>query len=166
MPCIITDNYAVTRACKNPDAAYEVLKYFTYSEDGFNARCDIWKNYDAAAMKTKYPKMAEVEGTIPDTLSFGLSPIDKDEVRAKWYELYNPKPGLKHIIDTLSTSNPYVDGFKVIPGWNEVAIGIIEDAVKKQIFTGEKSAADIAAELEKKANDKQAEIYKAMEQYQ
>lgn len=163
-PCLIPDNYAITKSCQNVEAAYEVLKFFTYSKDGFNARYDIWKNYDPAALKEKYPEMAEVEGTIPDTMSFNLSPVDDQEVRDKWAELYNPKPGLKYIIDNMSTSKPYADGFKVIPGWEEVMTNTVLPAVTEQVISGEKTAAELAATLEEQVNAMQAEVMASMEQ--
>lgn len=161
-PTIITDSYAISKNCENPDAAYEVLKFFTYSKEGFDARCEIWEEYDAEALKAEYPEMAEA-GEILDTMSFNLSPVDDQEVRDKWCELYNAKPGLRYIIDNMAESNPFIDGFKLIPGWQEVYTDIIEPALKESVWTGEKTAADVAAELQDRVNTVQQEVFAAME---
>ncbi|HJD23149.1 MAG TPA: extracellular solute-binding protein [Firmicutes bacterium] len=159
---VINDNYAITRGCENPDVAYDVLKFFTYSKEGFDARMDIWENYDAEALKAEYPEMAEAN-LISDFFSMGLSPIDDQEVRDKWAEMYNAKPGIVYMIDHLADSNMYMDGGKTIPGFSSVFNDILSDAVNNQIFTGEKTAADLLTDLQSRADAAQAEILASLQ---
>lgn len=154
---VINDNYAITRGCKNPDVAYDVLKFFTYSKEGFNARMNIWENYDAEALKTEYPEMAE-NNLISDFFSMGLSPIDDQGVRDKWAEMYKAKDGIKYMINHLADSNMYLDGGKSVPGFSSVANDILADAVSNQVFTGQKSAADLLTDLQSRADAAQKEI--------
>ena len=63
----------------------------------------------------------------------------------------------------MAESNPFIDGFKLIPGWQEVYTDIIEPALKESVWTGEKTAADVAAELQDRVNTVQQEVFAAME---
>jgi multiple sugar transport system substrate-binding protein len=155
---IVTDSYGITTACKNPAQAYEVIKFFTYSKDGFTTKLDAVESFDQAALKAKYPEIDAAQ-PIPEKWWYPLSPVNDQALRDRWAEIHKPLPGIKNMVDNLNDSNPYIEGFKVIPGWNEVIGGIVDPAVNGQVFTGEKTAADIAAELQTAANAKQAEVF-------
>ncbi|MHB1453472.1 MAG: ABC transporter substrate-binding protein [Saccharofermentanales bacterium] len=159
---IVTDSYGITTACENPAQAYEVIKYFTYSKEGFITKMDAVENFDQAALKAKYPEIDTAQ-PIPEKWWYPLSPVDDQVLRDRWAEIHKPLPGVKYLVDNLNESNPYIEGFKVIPGWTEVSGAIIEPAVNSQIFTGEKTAADLAAELQTAANTKQAEVFASLD---
>ena len=118
---------------------------------------NIWENYDAEALKAEYPEMAE-NNLISDFFSMGLSPIDDQGVRDKWAEMYKAKDGIKYMINHLADSNMYLDGGKSVPGFSSVANDILADAVSNQVFTGQKSAADLLTDLQSRADAAQKEI--------
>ncbi len=159
---IVTDSYGITTACENVEQAYEVLKFFTYSEEGFATKLDAVESFDQAALIEKYPEINEAQ-PIPERWWYPLSPVDDQDLRDRWAEIHDPLPGVKTMADNLSASNPYIEGFKVIPGWNEVVGAIIDPVVNGQVLTGEKTAADVAAELQTAANAKQAEVFDSLE---
>lgn len=145
----VLDSVAITSNCKNKEAAYEFVKYLSYSKEGIEDRMQIVKEYDKEALKAKYPNLPETEFELP--LTFSQMPVTTDkEVIAKWAEFTNAKPGISYMLERLDSG--YADGFKVTPGYNDAYGLTIEKAVREQVFTGQKTAADLAKELEEKAN--------------
>lgn len=160
-PGIVCDSYAISASTKNPEAAFRFIKYLSYDPAAFEDRIEIIENYDKEEAKKKYPNITE--DRIPDFLTFDHIPAVNDPtVREKWCNYNNVKPGVKFMLDNLERG--YVDGFKFVPDFDTAYHKTIEKAMREEIFTGKKTAADLAAELEKKANDITQEAIKRMRQ--
>jgi len=88
----------------------------------------------------------------PDYFTFGHIPaINDQDIRDRWCDYNNVKPGLRYMLDNMDTG--YIDGFKYVPDFDTAYHKTIEKAVIEQVWTGQKTAADLAAELEMKANE-------------
>lgn len=152
----VVDSVAITTSCKNPEAAYEFIKYISFSVEGIEDRMSIVENYDKEALQTQYPDLPETAFANP--LTYSQMPVTTDQaVIDKWAEFNNIKPGVSYMLERLDTG--YADGFKVTPGYNDAYELNIQKAVTDQVFTGQKTAADLAKELEEKANKITADAY-------
>lgn len=160
-PGIVCDSIAISASTKNPEAAFELVKYLSYDPQAFDDRIDVIENYDPEKAKEKYPDLGE--DRIPNELTFTFIPAVNDQsIRDRWCQYNNVKPGLKYMLDLLETG--YVDGFKFVPDFDTAYHKTIEKAMKDEIFTGKKTAADLAPELEKKANEITQEAIEGMRQ--
>lgn len=149
-PGIVSDSLAISSSAKNPDEAFRLIKYLSYDPAAYDDRVDIIKNYKKEDAMVKYADISA--DRFSDTLIFNHIPAINDQsVRDKWGELNGIKPGLKYIINNLDKG--YIDGFKFVPDFDNAYHKTIEKTVREQVFTGKKTAADLSAELEKKAND-------------
>lgn len=152
-PGIVIDSIGITTTCQNPEEAYKLVKFLTYGKEGFDARVSIVENYDADALKAKYPDLTEDYFTYP--LSFSQMPTINDQAsRDTWAELNNVPDGVMVQVNRFGTG--YFDGYKVTPAYNECYFNLIclgADEVK----AGTKNAADIAVELQTSANEILAE---------
>ena len=149
-PGIVCDSIAMLANTEHPEAAYKFIKYLSFDPASFDDRVEVIDNYDPKTAKEKYPDLAEDQ--FPEYFSFSHIPAINDQtVRDKWCEYTKVKPGVKYIIDNLDTG--YIDGFKYVPDFDTAYHKTIDKAMREQIFTGQKTAADLAGELEQKANE-------------
>lgn len=160
-PGIVCDSLAISANTQNPEAAFRFIKYISYDPTSFDDRVEIIKNYKKDEAKTKYPNIKE--DRLSDFLTFDHIPAINDQaVRDKWSEYNNVKAGVREMVNHLDTG--YIDGFKFVPDFDNAYHKTIEKAIRQEIFTGKKTAADLAAELEKKANDITETAIKNMKQ--
>lgn len=93
------DFLCISKACKNPEAAFEVAKFFTYGADGYNARYEILEEN-------------------PDIALTGL-PINTDTtLTEKWFD-YITLPGAEEVYQKVSSGDieVIVEGLKTVPGF-------------------------------------------------
>jgi len=149
-PPVVADSLAIASNSKHPDEAFEFIKYLCYSPEAFDDRVEIVKNYKKADVAVKYPDIKADK--ISDTISFDHMPAVNDQaVRDKWLKFTNAKAGVATTINNLDKA--YIDGFKYVPDFDTAYHKTIEKGFKDQVLTGKKTPADIAPELEQKAND-------------
>ena len=158
-PPVMVDSLAISANCKQPDEAFQFLRYISYSTEAFDDRVEIIKNYKKADVKVKYPDIPADQ--IADTLSFDHMPAVNDQaIRDKWLKFTKAKAGEAYTINNLDKA--YIDAFKYVPDYDLAYQKTIEPAFKEQVLTGKKTPADIAPELEQKANDITNAAIKAM----
>lgn len=146
----VVDSIGITSKCKNPEAAYEFVKYLSFASEGIEDRISIVENYDKEALMAKYPDLEPAKFETP--LSYSQMPVTSDKtVIQQWADFNNVKPGITYLLGEMDKG--YADGFKVTPGFDDAYHKVIEKTVKEQVFTGQKAIADIAPELEAKANE-------------
>lgn len=148
-PGIVCDSLSMLANTENPDEAYRFLKYISYDPQSLYDRIEIIDNYDPDEAKEKYPDLTEDE--FPDRFDIDHVPAINDQgVRETWAEYTNAAPGLEYMLNNMGTG--YVDGFKYVPDFDTAFHKTIEKAMTEQIWTGQKTASDLAGELEEKAN--------------
>ncbi len=156
---LVVDAMAISSTCKAPDAAFEFIKYMA-SAEGYSDLVDIAEKYDQESMMAKYPDIEP--GRIPETLSVGHLPATTDRAAFDtMIKVNNLDPTFNRVIDAL-LSDAYLDGYKVVPGFNGAYYGIIDKGIKEQIYQGQKSAADVGPELERLANEYTDNVFKAI----
>ncbi len=145
----VVDSIGITSVCKNPEAAYEFVKYLSYSTEGIEDRMALVEGYDREALMAKYPDLSE--NKFEHAFTYSQMPVTTDmDVIKRWADFNEVKPGVTFALENLGRG--YADGYKVTPGFDDAYHKTIEKAVKEQVFTGKKTIADIVPELEKKAN--------------
>jgi len=145
---IVHSDYGIMLStAKDPQAAYELLKFLTYGKDGLMVRMEYRKDYFAGASTEKVPE------------PYFIVPANSHPDIAKALDSYDYVPnGIKHMYKNLDKSVKG-DYSKVLPDfWTAVNQNIYE--AKQRIDNGD-SAAAVAKEAEnkintafKKANDK------------
>jgi|LSQX01.1.fsa_nt_gb multiple sugar transport system substrate-binding protein len=149
-PGIVCDSVAMLANTEHPEQAYRFIKYISFDPQAFDDRVDVIENYDPEEAKKKYSDLTE--DVFPDYFTFGHIPaINDQDIRDRWCDYNNVKPGLRYMLDNMDTG--YIDGFKYVPDFDTAYHKTIEKAVIEQVWTGQKTAADLAAELEMKANE-------------
>lgn len=156
---IVADAVAIRADTANPDAAWRVLKYLTFSEQGFMDKVEIAKAYDKEAAMAKYPDLNA--DAFLDYINLNDLPgcFTADALQA-WSDINEVKPGATHCIAGMA--NGYLDGFKCVPGWSSSQWDILWPEINDELLTGKKAAADVAVELKAKCEAAVAEAYKAM----
>lgn len=148
-PGIVCDSLAMLANAEHPEEAYRFIKYISFDPKSFDDRVEIIDNYDPEEAKEKYPDLTE--DLFPEFFTFSHIPAINDQgVRDRWCDYTNAKPGLVYMLNNMHTG--YIDGFKYVPDFDTAYHKTIEKAMIEQIWTGQKTAADLAAELETKAN--------------
>ena len=148
-PGLSADYYGITTSCKNPDAAWELIKYLSYDIEGFRDKVNIINSYDKTAMAEKYPELTD----IPDTLeSLSLPPINNPEAVELWKSMdVGYKPGLDYMLENFERG--YVDCWRIVPEYSNVWESLVTTRVNQDIlYTGSKTAADLAKDLEATIN--------------
>lgn len=149
-PGIVADSLAISANTKDPEAAFRFIKYISFDPVSVNDRLEIVENYNKADALVKYPHITE--DRLWDTLAFNHIPAVNDKTALeRWADYNNVKPGVRFILENIHTG--YIDGFKFVPDFDRVYHHTVEKAVREQVFTGQKTAADIASELERIANE-------------
>lgn len=113
-----TDFLCMSAACEHPEEAYLLLKYMTYSMEGYEARINAMKNYDREAMIAKYPDIDAAN--FPETITNYAVPPIKDG--AKVSELLSSLGELADGLDAIVTnavSNGYIQPQRTVVGWWE-----------------------------------------------
>lgn len=161
-PPFVVDSIGITSTCENPEAAYEFVKFLSFSKEGIEARMDIVENQDMDALKAKYPELSEDKFQNP--LNFSQMPVTTDqEIIDRWAEFNNVKPGIKYMLENLE--NGYADGYKVTPGFDDAYHKNIQVTIRDEVLlSGQKSFLDVADELEQKANEITKEAYSVLGQ--
>lgn len=95
------DYLCISKACKNPEAAYEVARYLAFSAEGINARYDI----------------VEADSSIELA---GLPVNNNPTVTAEWFNHISMK-GVKEVYDKVVSGEMklIIEGLKTIPGFKE-----------------------------------------------
>lgn len=151
-PAIVVDSIAIASSCENPDAAWQFARYLSFADEIIDDRIEICKEQDMEVLQERYPELYEANPAAFDyKLSYPMMPATTNQESIdKWSEFNNAKPGVKTMFSRLDTG--YVDGFKVTPGFSDAYFNTINKAITEEVYTGNKSIADIAPELEEKAN--------------
>lgn len=155
----VVDSIGITESCKNPEAAYEFVKYLSFAKEGIEDRMQIVEEYDKDALMEKYPDLDAAKFANP--LTFNQIPSTTDQATIdKWVEFTDAKPGIQYMLEKLADG--YADGYKVTPGFDEAYHQTVEKVVREQVFTGQKTAADLATELAQKADEITQKAYDSM----
>ncbi len=135
------DHAFLLAGAKDPQAAYEFMKFKTFGKDGCLVRLEQGKNYVNAEGKP--------------APSFFIPATSQPEVIAAFKALEFVPEGIKYMYDN-KDKGFRADVYKFVPDYSKV----IDEVVRPQIDevkAGKADASAIAAELEKKANDALAE---------
>lgn len=122
---MVTDYIGMSAVTKSPDAAFEFVKYMTYSKQGWLDRLDIYNPYA------------------------GFPLVQDKEVWDKYFGQSFAKPGIKNIAALIPKA--YMDGMKWLPGWSN-SMNESQWKYGEKFFKGEVKPEDVAAEIEEKAN--------------
>lgn len=158
-PGLVCDSYSMSSACKNQDAAFTFMKYLACDPEGFQDRIDLCEAYDKDEAAAAYPELKPE--AFPETVDFNHIPTVNDPaVRQQWADFNKVKPGVKYMMDNLQ--NGYVDAFKFVPAFDDAYHKLVQKTVVEQIYTGKKTAADLANELATKATEISQKALNAM----
>lgn len=143
------DHAFMTHTTKDKEAAFELLKWITYSTKGVLASFALRK---------------EVEK--PDPYLY-IPPTHNKEIS----DIFNDSHyvnGIKYIYNNLDKAHRG-DNFKVIPGMRQAMDEVLNNTLISSIAKGEKEASAVVSEVEEKANNiiKEAmdKLYSDMEQF-
>lgn len=100
-----SDYMCVSRSSKNKELAFEVAKYLTYGEEGYQARFDI---IDSERAKDPKSKLSVT----------GLPVVNNSKIASKWFE-YVTLDGVEEVYNKVSSGEMVliVEGNKSIPGF-------------------------------------------------
>lgn len=151
--CILNEFLSVSAATEHPYESYLLAKYMSYDLDGFEAKVNFMSTYDKKATMEKYgsnysPTM------FATTLHIYQIPPSTDARAVELYERINPnldKEGLSWLFSHMN-DNGFLNGIRVIPGYDEI-VSTINSSIVNDVFTGNKTAADVAVELESICNE-------------
>lgn len=127
---VVLDFIGVSSTTKHPEAAYELMKWMTWGEDGWLKRLEFQKELGQDISKLPVAGYDSVWSQIEEQLKLD---------------------GFKAIIKLIDQAVPNFD--KVLPGWNEFNGWANEQKIFERLNKGELSPADVAKELEDKANE-------------
>lgn len=116
--CLQTDFLCMSSACEHPEEAYLLLKYMTYSIEGYEARINAMKQYDRDAMIAKYPDIDAA--AFPETIAnYAIPPIkDGAKVSELLLSMGELADGLGDIVST-AVSNGFIHPQRTVVGWWE-----------------------------------------------
>lgn len=126
------DHAFMTHTTKDKDAAFELLKWITYSPKGILANFDLRK---------------EVEKPNPYVY---IPPTHNKEISHIFNNSHYVE-GIKYIYNNLDKAHRG-DNFKVIPGMRQAMDEILNSSLISSIAKGEKEAPAVVNEVEEKAN--------------
>jgi multiple sugar transport system substrate-binding protein len=123
---IVSDYIAISSVTKHPEAAYELVKYLSFSDEG-------WLDYFS----------------MQDTTYYGFPLVKSENVWKNYLAQDGLVEGMDSIIELMPNSFP--DGYRLVAGysqiWEEVYAPNITD-----FFKGVKNPDDFVAEMEENAN--------------
>jgi len=141
------DHAFMMSTAKNPQAAFELLKWRSYGTKGILTRLDILKNKVDADGKAA-----------PDF----FIPVSNDpEVVSAFKALDYVPEGVKYMFDNVDKGFR-ADYYKIVPDWDKVMNDIINPECEN-VRQGKADAAAVAPELEQKANDALAKARQAFD---
>ena len=129
--------------CKNPESAFQLLKFLTYGEEGQKLKLQTYLSHDADD-----PNSGLLEYFAPTT-----DPVIMNMLTS------SPKvlPGLKYLATHMQ--NIYrSDLSKIVPNWEQINNELISDK-GNSVRDGKAEAAAIATELDQKANEQITQAY-------
>jgi len=153
--CVYPDFMCVSTSAEHPYECYLLLKWMSYDIDGYEAYVDIVNNYDQEEYIKKYEGVYPA-AYFPAGAGFsGRIPAVKDDHVIELFtsmsgSIYAKKEGAHEIIDNVY-NNGYVNGLTCIPNMIEIR-NLIFDTVVNEVLSGNKSAADIVEDLERRCN--------------
>lgn len=150
--CMLNEFLAVSATTEHPYESYLLMKYMSYDLDGFEAKVNFMSSYDKKVYMEKYDGLYSPT-SYATTLFIYQMPPSTDERAIELYERINPnmdKEGLKWLFSNMNNGG-FLNGVRVIPGHDEI-IKIICDTVQHEVVLGNKTAADIAKDLEDRCN--------------
>ncbi|MDF2472670.1 MAG: hypothetical protein K0R21_452 [Anaerocolumna sp.] len=126
------DNSWVVSSTQNPEAAFEVARYFTYSEEGNLERINMYETGDTDdyALKEQF--------YIPTT--------NNPEVADRFIALENVSEGIAYMYENMNNSFR-ADLSKIVPGWDQVSNEYLSPR-GNEVRDGIEDAAAVAAELD------------------
>lgn len=150
--CMLNEFLAVSATTEHPYESYLLMKYMSYDLDGFEAKVDFMSTYDRKECMEKYDGQFSVT-SFATTLHIYQIPPSTSERAVELYERINPnldKEGLKWLFSNMNNGG-FLNGVRVIPGFDEIS-KIIVDTIQHEVILGNKTAADIAEDLETRCN--------------
>lgn len=169
----ITGDFAgISSNAADPKAAYEFLRYISYDIESYKARKNGMMNYNRDEYMEKYMDMFtfltadnfpmdsdKMKLYVPAAANL-IPPVNTDEARQLYRELHyegtpTSTPGISYMLDHIETSGYLYPG-RVLPGFYE-CVDYIWSNFYQEVVLGDKTAADIAKELETYCNENLAE---------
>ena len=135
------DHCFMTSSCKDPDTAFQVLRYITYSTEGNLARLSM---YDEAN-KGKYATINKLY--YPTTTN--------PEVAAKFNSLPAVTETDKYLFKNIGNSVRY-DLLKIVPGWTEIEHNYLNESFNTAMDGAVANVEPLLKEMESKANEAMA----------
>lgn len=144
----------VSSACPEEErqAAYDFLSWWCLSVEAYQLKADYVKSYSRDQAVADNPDLAYE--TIATNLSLGWVPPVKDEqfteiLYATYPELAE-KEGWRYIWENIDQG--YCDLSRIVPGWNEAYESYINESLIVSIYSGKRTAADMAQEMQDLCN--------------
>ncbi|WHY73529.1 ABC transporter substrate-binding protein [Fictibacillus enclensis] len=134
---LVTDYIGMAKSSKHKEAAFELVKWMTYSKEGWESRIEVEK---------------------PIT-SFPL--INDKSVWEKYLNSKEVPAGMKNVVPMISDG--FVDGWKWLPGYQEVMNKIVGNNYEKFV-KGEIKPEDISQDLQKRSNQAYEDAKKKMDE--
>ncbi|WP_274365162.1 extracellular solute-binding protein [Paenibacillus thermotolerans] len=129
MPAVL-DFIGISAGTEHPEAAYELMKFMSWSKEGWTKRLELYKELGIAV--DKFPVADQPE--IWDALG-GMMPTE----------------GVKAAFALMKDAVP--DFNKALAGWSEYKQWEADQKIGEKIFNGELTPADAAKQMEDKANE-------------
>lgn len=164
----VTGDFAgVSSSAADPRAAYEFLRYISYDIESYKARKNGMMNYNRDEYMEKYMNMftfltadnfpmdsEKMKLYVPAAANL-VPPVNTDEARQLYRELHyegtpTSTPGISYMLDYIDTCGVLYPG-RVLPGFGE-CVDYIWQNFYSEVVLGDKTAADIAKELETYCN--------------
>ena len=158
---LLNEFLSISATCEHPEEAYLLLKYMSYDLDGYQTKVDFMSNYDKRVYMEKYPDVSAT--SFASTLYIYLMPPSTDERALELFKQINPnmdKEGLKWLFGHMN-EGAYLNALRTVPGY-ETVYNMLYLALRDQIFPGNRTASDMAEELELQAN---AELNRVRAEY-
>ena len=153
----------VSSACPEEErqAAYDFLSWFCLSEEAYQLKADYVKSYSREKAVADNPDLPYE--TIAPYLSIAWVPPVKDEcfteiLYATYPELAELE-GWRYMWENVDKG--YCDLSRIVPGWNEAYLNYINESLIVSIYSGKRTAADMAQEMQELCN---AEISARLEE--
>lgn len=149
---MLNEFLSISASCQHPEEAYLLLKYMSYDLDGYQAKVDFMANYDKKVYMAQYPNVSAT--SFATTLYIYLMPPTTDPRALDIFQQINPNmnmEGLKWLFANMNDGG-YLNALRIVPGYQEV-YDMLYAALRDEIFTGNRTASDMAEELQRQANE-------------
>lgn len=127
---IVVDYIGVSSTTEHPEAAYEFMKWMSFSKKGWEKKLEIYKEQGKSVAE--------------------MPIFNNDEVWTKYLSAGKSLPGVKHAIEMIGEG--FIDPIKTVPGYAKSYWEVGPGAEWPLMESGELNPADKANEYEEKAN--------------